>query len=300
MDCDGRTGCPVQRGETSDHTAVFEDDATVYVKGREKRTWLWNLLLDDERERIYNMQKEQKIEKTASSSSSSSSFLEDIQNNITVDLTELNVDQLGVFNRFIAKVDDLRHVCINGVAFKHLIGNLDKAYSLSRVDELGLFYRIMEIADETDDLKHVSINRIAFNCLIYNFDEGGGGGRGGGIRGGRRERGKGGGGRRRWRKKKRKRKRTKNSAEDEEEDGERERVWRRREVYGGGPKHTLGWTRGLRQRRSAGACGGVWGDGDDADADRIAFNHLIDNLDEAVEEDGKGEGVEKYFNSFQR
>ncbi|KYN30378.1 hypothetical protein ALC56_15305 [Trachymyrmex septentrionalis] len=34
-------------------TAVFEDDAIVYVKGREKRTWLWNLLLDDERERMY-------------------------------------------------------------------------------------------------------------------------------------------------------------------------------------------------------------------------------------------------------
>ncbi|KYN42557.1 hypothetical protein ALC56_03016 [Trachymyrmex septentrionalis] len=34
-------------------TAVFEDNAIVYVKGREKRTWLWNLLLDDERERMY-------------------------------------------------------------------------------------------------------------------------------------------------------------------------------------------------------------------------------------------------------
>ncbi|EGI60448.1 hypothetical protein G5I_11346 [Acromyrmex echinatior] len=34
-------------------TAVFEDDAVVYVKGREKRTWLWNLLLDDEGERMY-------------------------------------------------------------------------------------------------------------------------------------------------------------------------------------------------------------------------------------------------------
>ncbi|KYN09380.1 hypothetical protein ALC57_18513, partial [Trachymyrmex cornetzi] len=31
--------------------AVFEDDAIVYVKGREKRTWLWNLLLDNKRER---------------------------------------------------------------------------------------------------------------------------------------------------------------------------------------------------------------------------------------------------------
>ena len=28
-------------------------DAVVYVKGREKRTWLRNLLLDDERERMY-------------------------------------------------------------------------------------------------------------------------------------------------------------------------------------------------------------------------------------------------------
>jgi len=33
-------------------TTVFEDDV-VYVKGREKRIWLWNLLLDDERERMY-------------------------------------------------------------------------------------------------------------------------------------------------------------------------------------------------------------------------------------------------------
>ncbi|KYN15777.1 hypothetical protein ALC57_11983, partial [Trachymyrmex cornetzi] len=33
--------------------AVFEDDAIVYVKGRKKRTWLWNLLLDDERERMH-------------------------------------------------------------------------------------------------------------------------------------------------------------------------------------------------------------------------------------------------------
>ena len=31
--------------------AIFEDD--VYIKGREKLTWLWNLLLDDERERTY-------------------------------------------------------------------------------------------------------------------------------------------------------------------------------------------------------------------------------------------------------
>ena len=41
-----------------------------------------------------------------------------------------------------------------------------------RVDELGLFYRLIEAADEADDLKRVSINRIVFNCLIYNFDEG--------------------------------------------------------------------------------------------------------------------------------
>ena len=33
-------------------TAVFEHDVIVYVKGHEKRTWLWNLLLD-ERERIH-------------------------------------------------------------------------------------------------------------------------------------------------------------------------------------------------------------------------------------------------------
>ncbi|KYN17529.1 hypothetical protein ALC57_10178 [Trachymyrmex cornetzi] len=33
--------------------AVFEDYAIVYVKRREKLTWLWNLLLDDERERMH-------------------------------------------------------------------------------------------------------------------------------------------------------------------------------------------------------------------------------------------------------
>ncbi|EGI64142.1 hypothetical protein G5I_07450 [Acromyrmex echinatior] len=33
--------------------AVFEDDVVVYVKGRKKRTWLRNLLLDDEREPMY-------------------------------------------------------------------------------------------------------------------------------------------------------------------------------------------------------------------------------------------------------
>ena len=34
-------------------TAVFEHDVIVYVKGHKKRIWLWNLLLDDKRERIY-------------------------------------------------------------------------------------------------------------------------------------------------------------------------------------------------------------------------------------------------------
>jgi len=29
-------------------TIVFEHDVIVYVKRHEKRTWLWNLLLDDE------------------------------------------------------------------------------------------------------------------------------------------------------------------------------------------------------------------------------------------------------------
>ncbi|KYN10433.1 hypothetical protein ALC57_17450 [Trachymyrmex cornetzi] len=33
--------------------AVFKHDDIVYVKGYEKRTWLWNLLLDDERERMH-------------------------------------------------------------------------------------------------------------------------------------------------------------------------------------------------------------------------------------------------------
>ena len=54
------------------------------------------------------MQKEQKVEETASSSSSSSysSFLEEIQNNIIVDLThfQLHVDQL--FNHLIDKLDE--------------------------------------------------------------------------------------------------------------------------------------------------------------------------------------------------
>ncbi|KYN36143.1 hypothetical protein ALC56_09518 [Trachymyrmex septentrionalis] len=33
--------------------AVFEDDAIVYVKGRKKQTWMWNLILDDEWEHMY-------------------------------------------------------------------------------------------------------------------------------------------------------------------------------------------------------------------------------------------------------
>ena len=168
------------------------------------------------------MQKQQqKVEETASSSSSSSSssFLEDIENNITVDLTKLNIDQLGVFNRLIAKVDDHRHVCINRVAFKHLIDNLDKAVkeeemkekveeetkeeveektkeeSVSsssssssssfleesqsdiidltqlHVHQLELFHRIIEIADEVDDLRHVRVNKIALKYLFDNLDE---------------------------------------------------------------------------------------------------------------------------------
>ena len=152
------------------------------------------------------MQKQQKVEETASSSSS---FLEDIENNI-IDLTKLNIDQLGVFNRLIAKVDDHRHVCINRVAFKHLIDNLDKAVkeeemkekveeetkeeveeetkeeSVSsssfseesqsdiidltqlHVHQLELFHRIIEIADEVDDLRHVRVNKIALKYLFDN------------------------------------------------------------------------------------------------------------------------------------
>jgi len=34
--------------------AVFEDDVVMmHVKGREKRMWLWNLFLDNERERMF-------------------------------------------------------------------------------------------------------------------------------------------------------------------------------------------------------------------------------------------------------
>ena len=156
------------------------------------------------------MQKQQqKVEETASSSSSSSSsFLEDIENNITVDLTKLNIDQLGVFNRLIAKVDDHRHVCINRVAFKHLIDNLNevvkekemeeeveeetKEESISssssfsqeiqnddiiidlsqlRVNQFEVFDRILKIADEVDDLRHVRVNIIALKHLFDNLDE---------------------------------------------------------------------------------------------------------------------------------
>ncbi|EGI58373.1 hypothetical protein G5I_13522 [Acromyrmex echinatior] len=54
--CDGRTGW-YNETKRLIIAAVFEDDTIVYVKGkpnekREKRTWLWNLLLDDERERM--------------------------------------------------------------------------------------------------------------------------------------------------------------------------------------------------------------------------------------------------------
>jgi len=40
MDCDGKTGWSRTgpRGQTPDHGSCFEDDAIVYVKGREKRT----------------------------------------------------------------------------------------------------------------------------------------------------------------------------------------------------------------------------------------------------------------------
>ncbi|KYQ58434.1 hypothetical protein ALC60_02574 [Trachymyrmex zeteki] len=44
---------PYSEAERLITMAIFEDDAVIYVKGREKRTWLWNLLLNDERERMY-------------------------------------------------------------------------------------------------------------------------------------------------------------------------------------------------------------------------------------------------------
>ena len=34
-------------------TAVFEDDAIIYVKGHEKQMWLWKLFLDNKRKHIY-------------------------------------------------------------------------------------------------------------------------------------------------------------------------------------------------------------------------------------------------------
>ena len=49
MDCDGKM-IPYSETERLITAAIF--DAIVYVKGREKRTWLWNLLLD-EREYMY-------------------------------------------------------------------------------------------------------------------------------------------------------------------------------------------------------------------------------------------------------
>jgi len=47
----GGRDSPVQGAKRLITTAVFEHDVIVYVKGHEKRTW--NLLLDDERRRIY-------------------------------------------------------------------------------------------------------------------------------------------------------------------------------------------------------------------------------------------------------
>ena len=52
MDCDRRTEW-YNEAKRLITIAVFEHDVIVYVKWHEKRTWLWNLLLDDERERIY-------------------------------------------------------------------------------------------------------------------------------------------------------------------------------------------------------------------------------------------------------
>jgi len=49
MDCDGMI--PYREAKRL-ITAVFKDDVIVYIKGCEKRTWLWNLLLNDERERM--------------------------------------------------------------------------------------------------------------------------------------------------------------------------------------------------------------------------------------------------------
>jgi len=45
---------PVQRGETPDYDDyIWRWCYRVGIKGCEKRTWLWNLLLDDERECMY-------------------------------------------------------------------------------------------------------------------------------------------------------------------------------------------------------------------------------------------------------
>ncbi|EGI67235.1 hypothetical protein G5I_04165 [Acromyrmex echinatior] len=58
------------------------------------------------------------------------SKFEEIKSNIIVDLTQLHVDQLGLFNRLIEiadEVDNLKHVRINRIAFNHLINNLDEA-----------------------------------------------------------------------------------------------------------------------------------------------------------------------------
>ncbi|EGI57579.1 hypothetical protein G5I_14379 [Acromyrmex echinatior] len=59
---------------------------------------------------IYNIQKElQKVEETVCSSSSSSFS---VQSDIIIDLTQLHVDQIGLFHRLIEiadEVDDLTH-----------------------------------------------------------------------------------------------------------------------------------------------------------------------------------------------
>ena len=170
------------------------------------------------KEKVEEETKEEVEEETKEESVSSSSFSEESQSDI-IDLTQLHVHQLELFHRIIEiadEVDDLRHVRVNKIALKYLFDNLDEAveeeeevkeeeveeeeveeeegeteeesvsfYFLEeihdniiidltriRVDELGLFYRLIEAADEADDLKRVSINRIVFNCLIYNFDEG--------------------------------------------------------------------------------------------------------------------------------
>ena len=42
--------------------------------------------------------------------------------------------------------------------------------SILHVNQLHLFHRIVEIADEVDDLTRVRVNRIEFNHLIGNLD----------------------------------------------------------------------------------------------------------------------------------